>query len=139
MYKDCRDHFASLEHTRKTCQSKTGGFKKTNAELQAEFMEFITKMKKENRFVLHPSEIRSIDVTHTKKPSTGITTFSPKGGCNQRADSKTNLYTNAIVTMVSGDGLNYTPCLLFTHDPKMAKEQKKTGRGKRVRSEFEEH
>jgi hypothetical protein len=40
--------------------------------------------------------------------------------------------------MVSDDGLNYPSCLLFTHDPKMAKEQKKTDRGKRVRSEFEE-
>jgi hypothetical protein len=52
-------------------------------------------------------------------------TFSPKGGCKERADPKTNLYTNAIATMVSGDGLNHTPCLLFTRDLKMAKEQKK--------------
>jgi transposase len=127
-----------LGHTLKTCQSKTSGFKKTNAALKEEYMAFITKMKNENRFFCHSSEIRSIDVTYTKKPPAAITTFSPKGGCKQRADSKTNLYTNAIVTMVSGDGHNHTPCLLFTHDPKMAKEQKKTGRGKRVRSEFEE-
>jgi hypothetical protein len=106
--------------------------------LKTEYWEFITTMKKENRFVREPAEIRSIDVTYTKKPPTRITTFSPKGGCKQRADSETNLYTNAIVTMVSGDGLNHTPCLLFTYDPKMAKEQKKTERGKRVRTEFEE-
>lgn len=40
--------------------------------------------------------------------------------------------------MISGDGLNRTPCILFTYDPKMAKEQKKTGRGKRIRTEFDE-
>ena len=102
-------------------------------------MQFITTMKNENRFVRIPSEIRSIDVTYTKRPQTRITTFSPEGGGQQRAGSKTNLYTNAIVTMISGDGLNHTPCILYTHDPKMAKEQKKTGRGKRVRTELKKH
>ena len=60
------------------------------------------------------------------------------GGGQQRASVTVNQYTNAIVTMISGDGKNQTPCKLYTHDPKMAKEQKKTDRGKRVRSEFEE-
>jgi hypothetical protein len=128
-----------LGHSQKICQSKTAGFNKTNAELKSEYMQFITTMKKENRFVHAPSEIPSIDVTNTKKPPTRITTFSPIGGCQQRADSKTNLYTNAIVTMISGDGLNHTPCLLFTHDPKMAKEQKKTSRGNRVRTNLKKH
>jgi transposase len=127
-----------LGHTKKTCQSKTVGFTKTNAELKTEYMHFITKMKNENKFVRIPSEIRSIDVTYTKKPPRRLTTFSPKGGGQQRAAPKTNLYTNAIVTMISGDGRNRTPCMLFTHDPKMRKEQKDTHRGKRVRSEFDE-
>lgn len=127
-----------LNHTQKTCQSKTAGFLKTNAEKKTEYMEFITQMKKTNRFCRPPSEIRSIDVTYTKKPPKNETTFSPKGGSTQRSKSKTFLYTNAITTMVSGDGLNHTPCLLFTHDPKMAKTQKNTPRGKRVRAEFEE-
>jgi hypothetical protein len=127
-----------LGHTQKTCKSKTAGFTKTNDQLKQEYMEFITKMKIENRFYRHPSEIHSIDVTYTKKPPTNAITFSPKGGGKQRDESKTHLYTNAIVTMISGDGLNSTPCMLFTYDPKMAKMQKKTGRGKRIRSEFEE-
>lgn len=127
-----------LGHTKKTCQTKTSGFSKTNAELKEEFMEFITKMKKEKRFVRHPADIRSIDVSYTKKPPTRVTTFSPQGGCKQRAASRTKLYTNAIVTMISGDGVNHTPCMLFTHDPSMAKMQKNTKRGKRIRAEFEE-
>ncbi len=127
-----------LGHTRKKCMTKTAGFTKPNDQLKQEYMEFITKMKKENRFVGPPSTIRSIDVTYTKKPNTSVTTFSPKGGGKQKADFKTQLYTNAIVTMISGDGLNRTPCMLFTHDPRMAKEQKDTVRGKRIRSEFEE-
>ena len=49
-----------------------------------------------------------------------------------------HLYTNVIVTMISSDGLDHTPCMMFTYDPKMAEEQKKTDRGKRVGTEFEE-
>ena len=129
---------ARLKHTKKTCQSKTSGYDKTNDKLKIEYINFITKMKNINTFYRKPKDIRSIDVTYTKKPPTRITTYSPKGGGQQRASSKVHLYTNAIVTMISGDGLNHTPCLLYTHDPKMSKEQKNTDRGKRIRSEFEE-
>jgi hypothetical protein len=129
---------ARLKHTKKTCQSKTSGYEKNNDELKVEYMNFVTKMKNYNSFYRNPKDIRSIDVTYTKKPPTSITTFSPKKGGQQRAASKVHLYTNAIVTMISGDGLNHTPCLLYTHDPKMSKDQKNTERGKRIRSEYEE-
>jgi hypothetical protein len=62
------ESFVPIRAQQKTCQSKPAGFKKTNAELKPEYMEFIT-MKKENRLVRIPSEIRSIDVTYTKKPT----------------------------------------------------------------------
>ncbi len=45
--------------------------------------------------------------------------FSLKGGGKQKADSKTLLYTNAIVTIIIGDGIDCAPWMLFTHDPKM--------------------
>jgi hypothetical protein len=66
-----------LGHTKKTCQSKTVGFNKTNSELKEEYTQFIRKMKNENRFVRSPADIRSIDVTYTKKSPRRITTFSP--------------------------------------------------------------
>ena len=127
-----------LGHNQKTCTTKTAGFTKPNDQLKQEYMEFITKMKKENRFYLHPSVVHSIDVNYSKKPKTGVTTFSPQQRGQQKADSEMLLYTNAIVTMLSDDGINYTPYMLFTYDPKMAKGQKDAARGKRVRSEFEE-
>ena len=40
--------------------------------------------------------------------------------------------------MLNDGGINYKSSMLFTYDPKMAKEQKDADRGKRVRSEFEE-
>ena len=43
-----------------------------------------------------------------------------------KADSKTLLYANVVVTMFSDDGINCTPFMLFTYDPKMVKEQKDT-------------
>lgn len=127
-----------LNHTQKTCQTKTPGFQKTNDELKTEYWNFIIQMRKENKFYRAPKEIRSIDVTYTKKPAINITTFSSKGGSKQRAKYKVNNYTNAIVTMISGDGINHTPCLLYTHDPKFNPEQKNTARGKRIREELDE-
>ena len=40
--------------------------------------------------------------------------------------------------MLSDDGINYTPYMLFTYDPKIAKGQKDAACGKCVRSEFGE-
>ena len=127
-----------LGHNQKTCITKTAGFTKPNDQLKQEYMEFITKMKKENRFYLHPSVVHSIDVNYSNRPKTGVTTFSSVQGGKEKADSKTPLYTNAIVTIISDDGIHRTHWMLFTRDPKMAKEQKDADRGKLVRSEFEE-
>ncbi len=65
-------------------------------------------MEKENRFYLHPSVMCSIDVNYSKKPKTGVTTFSPKQRGKQKADSETLLSTNAIVTMLGDDEINCT-------------------------------
>lgn len=125
-----------LGHTIKTCQVKTSGFQKINDQLKEEYWTFILKMRKENRFARAPKEIRSIDVTYTKKPTIHVKTFSPKGGFKQKSKFKVDNYTNAIVTMVSGDGINHTPCLLFTYDPKFSRVQKNTERGNRIHQEL---
>ncbi len=117
-----------LGHNQTTCITKTAGFTKPNDQLKQEWMEFITKMKKENRLYLHASVVHSIDVNYSNKPKTGVTTFSSKQGGKEKADSKTLLYTNAMVTIISGEGINRTPWMLFTRDPKMAKEQKDADR-----------
>lgn len=39
--------------------------------------------------------------------------------------------------MISGDGTNRTPCLMFTHDPKFAPIKNPTERRKRIREELE--
>lgn len=103
-----------LGHNQKSCITKTAGFTKPNDQLKQEYM---------NRFYLHLSVIHSIDVNCSKKPKTGVTIFSSKQGGKQKADSKTLFYTNVIITMLSNDGINYSPCMLFTYDPKMAKEE----------------
>lgn len=139
MYKDCKEHIKKTGvHTKNTCQTKTTGFKKSNDELKDEYWKFILKMRKERIFCCEPGNIRSIDVTYTKKPQTHVTTFSPQGSSKPKSNYEVDYYTNTIVTMLSGDGINHTPCLLYTHDPKMAPKQKNTDRGKRVRDEFEQ-
>jgi hypothetical protein len=104
-----------LGHNQKTCIAKTAGFTQPNDQLKQEYMKFISKMKKENRFYLHLSVIHSIDVNYSKTPKTGVTTFSPKQRGQQKADSEMFLYINVIVTMLSDGGINYTRCILFTY------------------------
>jgi len=88
-------------------------------------------MKKENRFC-------SLDVTYTITLQLTLLLFHFKEGGRQRSNLSKHLYTNAIITTISCDGINRTSCIRFTHDPIMAKEQKKTAHGKRVRAEFED-
>ena len=82
---------------------------------------------------VNPATIRSIDVTYTKKPVKKVTTYSPKGKGKQKSVKVAKLYTDAIVTMVSADGLDHTPCVLYTFNPKMNPVQKNTPRGRAVR------
>ena len=69
-------------------------------------------------------DIRSIDVTYTKKPTVETFTYSLSGMGKQKSAKRVKLYTDAVVTMVSADGKNHTPCALYTHNPKMAPTQK---------------
>jgi hypothetical protein len=72
--------------------------------------------------------MRSIDVSYTKKPVVKVTTKELR---KPKSASKVFLYTNAVVTMIRGDGLNHTPCVLFAHDPKLAPD---TPRGRSLGS-----
>lgn len=38
--------------------------------------------------------------------------------------------------MISGDGIDHTPCRLYTNNPKFNKEQAKTDRGNRIKAEL---
>jgi|SRR5665647_3342092 len=129
----CSKVLTRLGHSRKTCQTKTSGFNKTNATLWREYWEFILEMKRLNLFVVPPNNIRSQDVTYSRKPVTAVTTFSPVNSGKQRSAKKVKTYTNAIVTMISADGVNHTPCIMWTYDPRLNLDQKNTARGNGIK------
>ena len=113
----CSNVLRRLGMSRKTCLTRTPGFKKLNPALVHEYRNFILKLKKMN-VLGHPSKIRSIDVTYTKKPVTKTTTFSKRGTGKQKSVGRVKLYTDAIVTMISADSMNHTKRFLYTHNPR---------------------
>lgn len=118
----------------KTCMTKTSGFILAVALLKEMYWGFIRDLRARKLFVVEPFLIRSLDTTYTSQPKRAQTTYSEKGGGKQRSNKKVQNYTDGIVTMVSGDGFNHTPCLCFTFNPTMAPTQKDTARGRAIRS-----
>ena len=127
-----------LRFTQRACSTKSSGFKTPNSSLKEMYWSFVRQLKAERALSIHPSMIHSIDVTHTRRSPSKVTTFAKLGGGKQRAAGKTYLYTDSIVTCISADGVNHTPCLLFTFNPRMAPTQKNTVRGRGIRKAFQE-
>ena len=95
-----------------------------NTELKEEYWSFILRMKASKKFNVNPMTIHSIDVTYTKKPVKKVHTYSRIGSGKQKSVKKVKLYTDAIVTMISADGLNHTKCVLYTFNPRLSPVQK---------------
>lgn len=131
----CR-YLAELGMSLKTCMTKTAGFKLLPDALRVLYWDFILEMRRRNVFFVSPDLIRSIDCTYTSKPKRALTTFSLKGGGKQRAQCKVNSYTDGIITMISADGLNHTPSVLYTHNVKANPVQANTERGNLILLEF---
>ena len=73
----CCNYLRELNMSRKTCQSKSGGFRLINSELQAMYWGFILEMRESYKLCVRPFLIRSIDVTTTKCPSQSKLRFRP--------------------------------------------------------------
>lgn len=134
----CGKLLRKLNFTIKECREKTGGNRKSNAVLKALYWKFIQKMQKRRRFGGPPSRIRSIDVTYTRRPAKNRHTYSLKGSGPQMASEMAHPYTDAIVTCISADGLNHTPCMMFTNNLKMAPLEKNTPGKVKNRAAFDE-
>lgn len=132
----CCNYLKELDLTRKACQWKSSGFLLLNDELQVMYWNFIRNLRASYKLCIHPSKIASIDATTTKAPVGRTMTYSRRGTGKQKAKFKRCLYTNAIVSMIWADGMNHTPCILYTHDPRMAPKQKNTARGSTIRAAF---
>lgn len=134
----CR-YLQELGMSNKTCMTKTAGHKDSLEVLVDMYWKFILMMRASPRhaFVLDPALIRSIDCTYTSKPKRTVTTYSKRGGGKQRSAKKVVSYTDGIITMCSADGVNSTPCWVFTHNPRFNPHQANTVRGKAILEDVE--
>jgi hypothetical protein len=107
-----------------------------NAALHELYWTFILEMRASYKFCIHPSLICSIDIVTTKTPRGRPTTYSSRGGPKQKAIKGSGRITNSIVTNIWADGIDHTPCLLYTSDSRMAPTQCNTTRGKGLRATF---
>jgi len=117
--KTCCNIMKRLELTLKRCQVKTTGFLLSNQQLHEMYMDFVVKARKTYWLSVHPSEIFSIDVTYSRKPTGVVTTYSPKEEGKQKSQNEMKNYTDGIVTCVSPDGKLNTPSMLYTKSPNM--------------------
>ena len=74
-----------------------------------------TRNKAKKLLNIHPSKIRSIDVTYTSRPPTATKTFSKRGTGKQKSINRVKLYTDAIVTVCCADGVNHMKPILYTY------------------------
>ena len=118
-----------LKLSRKTCQTRQSTKSLTWEQLKDLYWEFILEMKRKKMFFRDPGLIRSIDVTVHGQPKKKQTTYSPIGSRTMRSKRPVNRYSSSIVTMISADGKNHTPCHLFTHDPAFNPAQPNTPSG----------
>lgn len=110
----------------KTTQNKTSGYF-LSGEKQADLMfEWLSQMRKGPFFDVKDEDIGSMDFTFTGHRSDRRITYSPKGGAQPQNAKKISRFTNCILTCVWADGGFYTPCLLFTHNPKFKQVRKHT-------------
>ena len=80
---------------------------------------------------------RSIGVTLTRKPTIQTFTSSLSGTGKQKSVKRVRAYTDAVVTMISADGKNHTPSVVYTHNASFAPTQRNGKVGDRRRSELE--
>ena len=110
-----------LRQTLKECGGKTTGFTEEKEQLVETYMGFVSGLKKENFLFTEPENIRSMDATYTAKPVKPETTFSRIGSGRQWSKTKRLPNTNTIVTMISADGKNHTPCEMWSSAPRFAR------------------
>ena len=55
----CGNYLKRLDFTKKTCQTRTPGFKKLNLDLKDEYWEFILKLRASKCLNVNPATIRS--------------------------------------------------------------------------------
>lgn len=85
-------------------------------------------MRKLKMFDVDRSQIASIDFTFTGHRTDHRTTYSARNGPMPHSSKSKTRYTNCIVICLWADGKLWTPCMLFTKNPKFRLDRKSSAR-----------
>lgn len=109
-----------LGMTNKKCRTKSAGFKYTADELVDMYWQYILDLRAKWKIYKDPSLLASIDTTFTSEAKRDEHSWSDKGSAPLVSKNTSLKRTNAIVTMPYADGVNHTPCHMWTSDPRCA-------------------
>jgi hypothetical protein len=115
--------------------AKAGGFKLDANALCEVAREWLERMRNTKFFDIELSDLGSFDFTYTSQRKTRRTSYSAVGGRQPKSSTSISRFTNCIATCVWGDGKLWTPCVLYTHNPKFRLDRNST----KKRDTEEEH
>lgn len=99
-------------------QNRTAGYKLSESALANVGCSWISSVRKSGFFDVPYDKLCSVDFTFTGHRTERRTTYSPVGAPQPRNSVASSKYTNCILTCLWADGKFWTPCMLFTRDPK---------------------
>lgn len=113
----------SLGFKWKKCKKKKSGFRPSKHNLISQAIDFLISLARP----MVPAQVASLDFTYLTHRTRSPHGYGPSGA-EQPADSESiTSYTNCILTLVWGDGVNRTPAMAFTNNPAFIKDRR--GRG----------
>lgn len=107
----------------KKCKKKKSGFRPSKRSLITQAIDFLISLDRP----MLPEQVASLDFTYLTHRTRSPHGYGPSGA-EQPVDSESiTSYTNCVLTLVWGDGVNRTPAMAFTNNPAFIKDRRGKG------------
>ena len=122
----------------KRMTTKTSGYKLSKRELVEVAWNFVADLRRARVWLTVPQLICSMDFTLTSHRNDQLMSFGMVGAENPELGKGLSPYTNCILTCIWPDGVNRTPCIMWTFNPEFRVDRKPTKRRKILTDRFSE-
>lgn len=116
----CSRLMHKLGMSNRKCRTRSSGYKRSPDELVDAYWRFIVHVKRARLIYKEPSLLASIDATYISESNRDAHTWSEVGSGALFPNTARFPRTNAIITMPYADGINRSPCHMWTSNPKCA-------------------
>ena len=106
--------FRELGFSRRQMKKTASGYRHSHEELIEKYSNWITKHRAKGRL---SGLLCSVDATYTSHRADVVWSWLEKGSHAAPLTDGLSSYTNTIYTFIWSDGVNRTPCIMFTHNP----------------------